>query len=367
MHNIVGKPPSGLPNFQRVGFLAVLPALLRHLGADAAEVLPAAGLDVTALNDPEGTIPYAAMGRLMAVAVDRTGCPHLGLLLGAQITIASLGVLGELMGNVPTLGVALQDFAAHQHRNARGGIAYLLARDETVLFGYTVYQPCMAAIPQVYDGAAAAAFNVVCGLVEGQAIKLQVLLSRAEPPDPQPYQRLFGAKPRFNAGQTGVQFSRHWLDQPVAGACAERRKAVEQRVAAFSPAGALGVLAQVRRALQVALLSGPPTDAEAGALLGLHQRTLHRRLADEGATFQTVLNEARCEMAQQLLANTPLSVGDVSLLLRYVDPSIFTRAFRRWTGTTPKAWRAKAGAMPMDLGVDCGPTDALGLEEHDEV
>jgi len=113
-------------NTQRVGFLAFMPRLLGLLGADPGEMLAAAGLSAQALDDPEKTIPYAAAARLLELAADRTRCPHFGLEIGKQIRTSSLGLLGELIRNAPTVGIGLLDFATHQHRHADGGVAYLL-------------------------------------------------------------------------------------------------------------------------------------------------------------------------------------------------------------------------------------------------
>jgi hypothetical protein len=114
-------------NLQRIGFLVFIPPLLRELGADPETVLAAVGLSPDALNDPEGTIPYPTMGRLVQASVDHTGCRHFGLLVGQRAGTASLGLIGELMNHAPTLGAALQDLVLHQHRHARRAVVYLVA------------------------------------------------------------------------------------------------------------------------------------------------------------------------------------------------------------------------------------------------
>jgi hypothetical protein len=121
---------------------------------DPAEVLPAAGLSTQALDDPENTIPYAAAARLLDLAAARTRCPHFGLEIGKQIRTTSLGLLGELVRNAPTVGVGLLDFATHQHRHANGGLAYLLKDRDLAFFGYVVYLPGVPGNHLVCDAAA---------------------------------------------------------------------------------------------------------------------------------------------------------------------------------------------------------------------
>jgi AraC-like DNA-binding protein len=69
-------------------------------------------------------------------------------------------------------------------------------------------------------------------------------------------------------------------------------------------------------------------------------RTLQRRLRDAGVTYARLVAEARCASAVRLLANSDQTIAEVSRMLGYSDPAHFTRAFQRWTGVTPRAFRA---------------------------
>ena len=88
--------------------------------------------------------------------------------------------------------------------------------------------------------------------------------------------------------------------------------------------------------------------------LALSERTLQRKLAEEGTRFQDILAEARRELAHEYLANAQLDMADVAFLLGFDDQNSFFRAFRQWEGETPARWRAlrlgaprAAGARPM--------------------
>jgi AraC-like DNA-binding protein len=72
----------------------------------------------------------------------------------------------------------------------------------------------------------------------------------------------------------------------------------------------------------------------------MHRRTLNRHLRTEGLAFRQVANQVRFEIACELLANTDMALSQIAAVLRYSEPSAFTRAFRRWSGQTPSAWRA---------------------------
>jgi AraC-like DNA-binding protein len=72
----------------------------------------------------------------------------------------------------------------------------------------------------------------------------------------------------------------------------------------------------------------------------MHRRTLSRHLRTEGRAFRQLANEIRFEIACELLEDTDMALSQISAVLKYSEPSAFTRAFRRWSGLSPSVWRA---------------------------
>jgi AraC-like DNA-binding protein len=103
-----------------------------------------------------------------------------------------------------------------------------------------------------------------------------------------------------------------------------------------------GIVAQVRAAVIRNLANDRVRLASIAAELGLSPRTLQRKLADAGATFQQVLDAARHALAQDYLRQRGLSLADIAFLLGYQEQSAFTHAFREWSGMNPGAWRERA-------------------------
>ncbi len=73
-------------------------------------------------------------------------------------------------------------------------------------------------------------------------------------------------------------------------------------------------------------------------------RTLQRRLADSGVTYQNLVNQARLELAQSLMGETSYSLAEIAFLTGFSEQSAFTRAFKRWVGKTPGAFRSEVSA-----------------------
>ncbi len=101
----------------------------------------------------------------------------------------------------------------------------------------------------------------------------------------------------------------------------------------------LGVRARVENALLELLPSGRTQIDDVAGELAVSRRSLQRRLSEEGTSWLDVLNSARMRLAQHYLTNTNLGAAEVSFLLGFEDPNSFFRAFRRWTESTPEAWR----------------------------
>jgi hypothetical protein len=152
------------------------------------------------------------MGKIVEMGAGRGRCPHFGLLIGEQSTNGTLGLVGQLMAEAPTLAAALSDFVSHQHRHANGGVAYLLRYGDRAFLGYAVYQPGMVGDSLIYEGAAAAAFNLVAGLRRpAELAGTAIMISRAEPHNLEPYRRFW----RLATIQRGSNWGWRPPDQPL--------------------------------------------------------------------------------------------------------------------------------------------------------
>lgn len=101
-------------------------------------------------------------------------------------------------------------------------------------------------------------------------------------------------------------------------------------------------LVALRGALYAGLLRNAVSGDYAAQHLHLHRRTLNRRLKEAGTTFRQVLDQVRFELAREMLSDPSLHIADIAARLGYRMPSTFTRAFRRWSGSSPAHWRAVA-------------------------
>ena len=100
------------------------------------------------------------------------------------------------------------------------------------------------------------------------------------------------------------------------------------------------ILGQVKWVLRRLLSGSRPDLLMIAKELGMSERTLQRRITEEGTTFRQLLNETRHELVRQYLGNASVEITEAAFLIGYEDPNSFYRAFRSWEGKTPAEWRA---------------------------
>jgi AraC-like DNA-binding protein len=330
-------PVSASSPAQRVGPLAQLPAVLAEHGVALDEVLD--GLPVAAQDlRPELFLPIRVISAIMDRVAAHEGLSTIGLLLAKAQNYAVLGPVGQLMASCETLGSALGTYVAVQMTNSTAAAAYLHPVGDDYAFGFGIYAPELPS-SHIYDTAAATACNVVHDLTGGAVRPQEVLLSRPVPPDPEVYRRHFRCPVRFNDGQTCLILSARDMAFRLPSANAKLREnllTALQRQLAQQPQG---FAARVKHALRPLLLAGSASHRQVAEHLNMHPRTMGRRLLEEGITFEQLKDEVRLAVSRELLARTDIAVSDVASALGYATPSAFVRAFRRWTGGSPSAWR----------------------------
>ena len=145
---------------------------------------------------------------------------------------------------------------------------------------------------------------------------------------------------RFEAERSALVYARSDLAGAIPGADPQLRAAAQWRLEQTANA-APDILSRTRRAIVPLIQSKDLSLSGVAEKLAMQPRTLNRRLAPEGASFQGEVERLRYEFSRQLLANTDLPISQIAYALGYSAISAFSRSFRRWSGTTPGEWREK--------------------------
>ncbi len=329
------------PALQRSDPLVPLPGLLAEHGIPLEDVLSGTDL-VPGDLAPDRFLELGAMLTVLDNAVARTGREDLGLMLGARQTAAVLGPLVGVVRTAATLGEALSDLSAFQDRISSAAVTYMRRHAKDVFFGYGVHdpRPTVSAITQ--DIVLALLTRIVTELTRGAVRPREYLSMRPLPRNPARWSCL-GAEVRFGEAETGFYLTLEDMAYPLP--TADRRLHDHALDSLLSQPALIATewTHRTRRALRALLLQGYSGMPEVALHLGIGSRTLRRALAREGTSFEQVRDAVRLAIARDLLSMSTLSIGDLALTLDFANPTTFIRAFRRWTGETPAAWRDRNG------------------------
>lgn len=313
-------------------------------GVDTDALFDRAGLDAGAIGDPNARYPVAATTRLWRLAVAETGDPALGLSVSQHVNQTTFHALGYTLMASATLAEAF-------HRLVR---YFKLVTDAAELSfscidgGYRFRIDIDGVVPRPADEAIDA-FMVVyvrmCRRLYGRDLDpARVRLQRPEPADPAPWHAALRAPIEFGAAVNALEYPRAPLEAPLETANPELARLNEQAIAAhLTELERARVGNRVHAAIVDSLPNGAPTQDQIAMRLHMSTRNLQRRLADEGTSYRTLLERTRHELARGYLRDTRYSLDEITYLLGFAEASSFARAFRRWTGMSPSAFRAAGG------------------------
>jgi len=272
--------------------------------------------------------------------------PGLGLEVGARYHFTSIGVLGLAIVSSPSMRAALELILRYRALTYAftpltveddGNELRMIAEDSALprhLQRFLVERH--AAIVRTFQRETFPATNPLKGY----------FFRFAEPPQSDRYEQMLGVRPVFGAPRNVIVADSVMMSLPSSMASeASRRMAEEQcRRLLASRKARSGYSATVRDCIIRSLSHLPTMDAVAGELK-MNQRTLRRRLLDEGTTFAALLDEVRETLAEELLSTPGLTVESVAEQLGYSASSSFILAFRRWKGEAPSSYRRRSGTL----------------------
>jgi AraC-like DNA-binding protein len=316
-----------------------MPEVVRALGADPAQVFAKVGVRADLFDDLENLISFRTASQLFRACTEETGCRTFGLRLGQKGGLSFLGLVGLLVKTSPDVEGALRGLVRYVHLHIRGATTSLEVADATAMLEYDIYEPEAEATDQIGDAAVATMYNIMRELCGPNWTPLEVRLAHRMPEDIAPYRKFFQAPLTFDAEENALLFFAESLRRPLPPVEPQLQRLLTQQIEALEEQYSDQFPEQVRNILRTALLTDHASADQVAALFSMHSRTLHRRLSASGTSFRELVEETRFAIARQMLADTNADVSHVAGMLDYADSSAFTRAFHRWSGTTPAAWR----------------------------
>jgi len=322
----------------RVAGLRAAVDLLRDLGHDPGPVVEASGLSLDLFRDPDGEAPLASALKLLVGGARTSGLPHFSLLAGARNGLPTLGVFGHLALTAPDVRTAIEDIFGFLSVHDRVAAARLTVEGDSAAVNFLFDFPGALGADQFTDGVMTAISRMLRGLCGEEWKPVRVRLPRRRPASAAPYVELFASDVIFGAEFGSIQFQGRWLRRTLTGSNGSLRAYLKDLVRqAEQSSGA--EIERVRRIIRTQLVGGRPNAELAAAALGVHRRTLARRLSSEGFTFSRLVGDLRFEMATDLLAKSDAPMARIAEMLGYSDQAVFSRAFSNRFGSPPSQVR----------------------------
>jgi AraC-like DNA-binding protein len=324
-----------------IGVVRGLVEAVEQAGVARADFLRAARLEAAQLDAPEARILRKEVLRLCELAIDLTGDPALGLHWAERLTERMFVPISHLMAHCSSLRQAFE-LLAQFFRLLGDEVPYrIVERDKTVTVTCLNFEGESLRIQRFNAEMMVGGFWRLIRSFNHHARPDRACFGYAAPTHHTEYTRLFDGLQLFDQPFTGIVFDSALLNAPspqkdddvreALQALAERRL---QRITHSTPYS--------QRVREHLVRHGWPhqTDMESVARsLEVSVRSLRRRLADEGKPYNEVLSEALAIVAKQQLSDPRRTIQEVAYEMGFSDPSAFHRAFKRWTGSTPSAFR----------------------------
>ena len=320
--------------------------VLEQLGYDLDALLAMAGLRREDVENPDAVISPSACAAVFAAAHRERRVPNLPLQLAVHTPVGTTPLLDYLIVSSNSVGQGLERLAGYLRLvNPRIRLA---VHEEADLVRVRVERG---------SGAFETELTVALSLLRfrretDDQLRATHVCFTHEPGDVAEYAEVLGCAIRVNASWSGWTLSKAAMSLPLRRRDPILRRWLERQAAdilARLPASG-DLRDEVRHALTSQLTAGDLRIDVVARRLATTPRTLQRRLSRAGTSFAAMCDDARREAAQTYLADTTLSIAEVTYLLGYSEPTAFHRAFKRWLGTTPQEFRARRASLNQRPG-----------------
>jgi AraC-like DNA-binding protein len=310
-----------------------------ELGLDAAELAAAASLDPNLAGQAGARAPLGALCNLWEAVAARWPRGDLVPRMVRWRSAGDYGVVGFLAATAPTVAHALD--VVQTHLRVWADEPRLLREAGRVSVRWSRPLTERPGLLRLSEATLAEVLGALRAATHAPLKPSAVAFAHAAPADPRPLEAFFGAPVRWEAAETWLHLTGEQLAMPLPGADARLHALLAPLARAElerCPAEA-SVAERARQELNGRLSDGAPTAAVVARRLAMSERTLRRRLAQEGLGFRRLLEQKRVALARAYVANPAVPLSEVSFVLGFSEPSAFHRAFKRWTGQTPATFR----------------------------
>lgn len=314
-------------------------------GASERTLLTRADVAPTALDDQDNRLPFDRYVALMRAAKEETGNPALALEFGAATDLRKYSVVGLLSHASANMMEALMQLNRYGRLVVEvEGLADSPRFHMTTVDGRRWMEdrrPNPNSFIELTESTWSRFIVATRSDFPEHTYALEAHVTHAPPPYRARYEELWQIPITFNSRWNAIRSDPSWESvqiQPdsryVFGVLSERGDALLQELESSKT-----LRGRVEALIMPILHTGDVSVETIAAKLGASRQTIYRNLKSEDATFEQILDDLRHRMALDYIAAKKVSVNETAYLVGFSDPAAFSRAFKRWTGKSPRAYR----------------------------
>lgn len=321
-------------------------ALIEAVGAAGVSVEAlshAAGFSPQQFANPYAWIEVAELDRLMSCAIELTGDPAFGLHWGERSPMMKFELFAMVTSCAPTLREALHCLLRFQPILSERPELELVEHADTAIVRFVPLSTTELGLRARTELGVFGLVRLMRHVGAPAGAVRHVAFAHGAPSYAQEYERLFEGRARFSQAYSGIEIDASWLDRCVHNTNHELHQllTIEAQQVLARVQSANGYGGQVRDYLR-RQFPRLPEMGEAARAMALSERSLRRRLAEEGLTYSAILQESQLLLARQLLGDPTRSIQQVAFEVGFSSATAFHRAFKRWTGESPAVSRSAA-------------------------
>ena len=329
---------------------------IKEAGADPDELLRPFGLDRSTVSDPHRFIPSSAFALILEEAARATGDDCFGLHFGERFNPKDIGPLTYLVLNAPTMIASIKNVARYLRLHNEAAEVTFAVEGKWAYLRHRLVDLEIETPRQQEECALAVGLNTIRLMAGTRWSPTEVQFAHPAPRATSEHTRVFGAPVTFGNEENAFVIERELVDRQVPAAD-ERlfpilREYLDRALEEMPRDDEL--IVSVRKAIGESMRQGDPTLTDVAGRTAMSPRTLQRHLASDGVDFKALVADTRRRFALHYLREPKPTLTEVAYLLGYSEVSAFTRAFRRWTGTTPSEYRHEASRSSRERRVGRG-------------
>lgn len=334
----------------QLGYFRPVFDYLRTHGIALTPFLQLMGLEEADLLDTDRRIPNEASSQMLALAESTLDDPDIGLKMSQSMQMQHMGIMGLLVMSCRTAREAFELHTRYQSLVGNGLETVYYPRDDALCMEVTtpVGHPPMTR--QDYDFSLAGWLKLKKQLVGDAYAPLRIEFPYPRPVHTEALQAYFQVPLSFGHEVLRIYYPLDYLDIPLLAADPQLKQVLETQARKRlqelqgEQADTDPQLATVRKLIAADLAYGVPSLESIANAMGISVRTLQRQLDGRDSSFKLLLDQVRRDLAVKYIENPELSLLDVAMMLGFAEQSSFARAFKRWFGDAPGAYRKQVMA-----------------------